>query len=180
MTTVSPVFSNSESSGSREQTKHDVLNEYTKILNAAYSTKPTNAPTISDISKNFILKPVDDCGNVFVLTKKSQSCRGEKSSTRRASKSVVRKTEQNNTNGAQRRSTEYRGARRSQRKRSKSRRRTSTTRKTTTPPTQKRVSTRKSPRVSAARPVRINGRLALEAPPSLQVAKMPRHIPYIL
>lgn len=119
------------------RSKQDVVNDYSKILNSTFPSD-SSMPTISDVSKNFLLKPIDGSGTIFLVTRKH-------SSTTKRGKSPVA------TPSAKPKST-----RRAIKKSPSAKRRK-------TVPRQRRFSSILS---RYPRPVRINGRLALEAPPT--------------
>lgn len=73
---------------SRQQTKHDVINDYSKMLNSTFPPD-SNLPTLSDISKNFVLKPIDSMGNIFIVTKKTKRSTPETGSTTTVARSKL-------------------------------------------------------------------------------------------
>lgn len=57
---------------SRDQFKTDVINDYSKMLNSNFPHN-SSIPSVVDVSKNFILQPLDKNGGVYVVAKRTRS-----------------------------------------------------------------------------------------------------------
>lgn len=129
------------------QAKNDVKNAYVDLLNSSFSINTDKILNVGDLTRTYKLKQLDDDKNVFLLTRKSHSnlvTRKRKRPTASAN-SVI-------PNG----SITIRKRKRS-RSRSGKRGTTSTVKKDAT----KRK--KKSKYSKVVRPVKINGKLAIEA-----------------
>lgn len=158
-TTASPpldamaVFGPRSQETPREQSKQEIANDYSKMLNLLFPSDSTS-PSISDVSKNFSLKPIDNAGTVFLVVKKNPS-------VLKKSKSLPDSTAPKTTKNIK--TTQPFAVK-------------ATTKKAKQPQRKRTTASRKRPRSKSPaprqirpttqRPVRINGKLALEAPPA--------------